>query len=180
MIFQTALKVHRALLNDPYGCHIRACEAVDSNRADARMVFHAFCDWKTAEGAFLYLYTAEPVNENSVPFVPELPCWFEIRLNPAKRKNGSLIPLLDRSEIEEFVARKLAAFPIIPGTLMISNRHAVSFRKPGGCLVTINTVFVQGKISELPDDFETILLNGIGREKSFGYGTFHLWKGLTK
>ena len=85
------------------------------------------------------------------------------------------MPLIEKSEVENFVRRKLAPFNVIPESLRISDRYAVQFAKQEGRKVTINSVAVVGEIRELPEDFERLLLAGVGREKAFGYGTLYLF-----
>lgn len=172
MIYKTILNVPLPVINDPYACHIRACEAVDSDRSAARMVFHPT---RIAGQGSIVLFTPEPVNETSTLFQPKKPYWFVTRLNPSKKLDGKIVPLLEKAEIEEFVRRKLAPFNVIPETLRISDRYAVKFTKQEGRKVTINTVAVMGEIQELPEDFETLLLAGVGREKAFGYGVLYLY-----
>ena len=172
MIYQTRLRVPLPTVDDPYACHIRACEAVDSARSDARMVFHPT---RIAGQGFIILFTPEPVNETSTPFQPAPPYFFVINLNPAKKSDGKIVPLIEKSEVENFVRRKLAPFNVIPESLRISDRYAVQFAKQEGRKVTINSVAVVGEIRELPEDFERLLLAGVGREKAFGYGTLYLF-----
>lgn len=178
MIYRTKLKLPLPTLADPYACHIRACEAVDSSRDEARMVFHSGFDGTAEPG--LILFTPEPVNGESEPFLPTAPCRFLIRLNPTKRSDGKLMPLLEREEIVAFVRRKLSPFNVDPETLLISQRFETRFRKKGGHTVTINTVLVRGEILELPEDFENLVLQGVGREKAFGFGTLLLLEKETK
>lgn len=175
MLYRTKLKVPFPVLNDLYACHIRACEAVDSPRGEARMVFHTCIDTTSTKG-IIVLYTPESVNDDSRPFQPKPPYTFMTRLNPVKVSGGKRVPLLERAEIERFVIDKLTPFNVDVSTLHISGRYEQRFKKPGGNIVTINTVLVRGETPELPKNFETLLLKGIGREKAFGYGTFHLFE----
>lgn len=175
MIYRTKLKVPFPVLNNLYTCHVRACEAVSSPRGKARMVFHTCIDTTSTKG-IIVLYTPEPVNDDSRPFLPSAPFTFMVRLNPVKNSGGKRVSILDRAEIERFVIDKLDPFNVDVSTLHISGRYEQRFTKPNGQIVTINTVLVRGETPYLPKNFETLLLKGIGREKAFGYGTFHLFE----
>lgn len=175
MVWKTVISATPDILRDPYSAHIQALEAVNSPRSQAGLVFHSGVNPTTAQ-CRITLYTPEKVNERSKPFQPSAPCEFLIRLNPVVIRNRKRVPILERDEIVEWVKKKLKPFKVDAENLLISERFLASFRKPTGDKVFINTVLVRGKCVELPKAFESLLLKGVGREKAFGYGTFHCFE----
>jgi len=173
MIWKTLIPGRPDILRDPYSAHISALEAVDSPRKKAGLVFHSGLNILTCKYQ-ITLYTPNKVNDLSKPFHPKAPCDFMIRLNPVVTRNHKRVPLMDPIEIREWVERKLEPFNAV--ILHISPPHRVAFRKKWCDTVTIHTVMASGRVYELPENFEKLLLKGVGREKAFGYGTFHIYE----
>lgn len=183
MIFKKTMKLPVAFLTDPYGLHIRALETVDKSREASAIAFAGMPEpmWLKSAGedyflckeTKIHLYSGVKYDEGFELYEVPTSGGFVMYLNPVKTQTHTKrrIPLWESGELSEFIQR--ACDHYFTGVTELERMliREIYLRKSSVSPSPIHTVMVWGRYDGLAEDFETKLLQGFGKCRSFGYGT---------